>query len=245
MDKRIEDAAESEQRPAERPGTEEVGPLEKTFPNDHEGPPRAVVEAARPPRNAWDRMPNEGMQAYPAFLVYRDMGPDRTYQRVATQLGRHNSQISAWGAKYEWRKRTLAWDDHISARKDLERTKAMRAEAERTAREETARQQGQKAKFDHLTDLMLDKAKKMLEYPLATVTTKTVEGPGGTIAKTTIVQPGKWTFDTPGRIYKTLNDVREQASRNARIADEGEEREEDWMIMDYSKGPAATEPELD
>jgi lipoprotein-anchoring transpeptidase ErfK/SrfK len=190
-------------------------------------------------------MPRESMQAFAAFRTYLEMEQDRTYEGVATKLGKYKAQISLWGGKKNWVKRAMAWDQDRCKQKDFERTKAMKAEVERAAREETIRRQAQQAKFDQAKDMLTDKIMKMLEFPLGTVTSKVVKSPDGSNMKSTTVHPAKWTFDTTGRLFKLLNDINEQARRNAGIADEGQELHENWMIEDDDQtAPVAEIPML-
>ncbi|MDR4483809.1 MAG: hypothetical protein R3B95_11455 [Nitrospirales bacterium] len=62
----------------------------------------------------WDRLPGESVKAFAAFKVYRDMGMERSYRKVAKTLGRNLSWIRDWGGKYEWTRRVEAWEDHLN-----------------------------------------------------------------------------------------------------------------------------------
>src|ERR1700681_3369108 len=73
----------------------------------------------------------------------------------------------------------------------------------------------------------------MMEFPLATVTTKTVELAGG-MARVTTVLPAKWTFDTITRVGNLAFTLMERAVRNTGSVHGDEmERKENWMIEDY------------
>lgn len=58
----------------------------------------------------WDCQPGETAKAYQAFVTYRDIGPDRTVQRTANELGKNYTTVNAWSRKWEWAARAGAWD---------------------------------------------------------------------------------------------------------------------------------------
>lgn len=64
------------------------------------------VDDTRP----WDRQPGETSKAYDAFVAYRDMGGDRSYAKVARQLGKSTTLLDRWGRQNDWPSRTAAWD---------------------------------------------------------------------------------------------------------------------------------------
>lgn len=80
--------------------------------------------------NIWEKWPKETSKAYRAFLVYRDLGVDRSLRKVAMVL--HNSypglpeeeklsklprvipvQIQKWSRQNAWTTRVAAWDNFI------------------------------------------------------------------------------------------------------------------------------------
>jgi hypothetical protein len=73
----------------------------------------------------WDRQPGESEEAYRAFCVFRDMGPDReligAYRSTkGTAEGPSRARNTpgrwkTWLADHDWRRRALAWDNHRSA----------------------------------------------------------------------------------------------------------------------------------
>lgn len=69
-------------------------------------------ERTQPMLNLWDRMPNETMQCYARFLLYRDQP---TGQRSLKTLGIAKSLASRWSSKWQWVKRVQAWDDYLIA----------------------------------------------------------------------------------------------------------------------------------
>ena len=69
----------------------------------------------------WERQPQEGEEAYHAFLTYRDLGPLRTLEAARVRLGRRSGYLKPlerWSARREWRDRVGAWDEHLLAERD-------------------------------------------------------------------------------------------------------------------------------
>ena len=58
----------------------------------------------------WDRQPGETSKAYAAFVAYRDLGGERSYAKVARQLGKSTTLLDRWGRQNDWQSRTAAWD---------------------------------------------------------------------------------------------------------------------------------------
>lgn len=58
----------------------------------------------------WDRHPGESAKAYEAFVIYRDMGAERTVRKVAESLGKSDTLIVGWSSRHEWVRRVSAWD---------------------------------------------------------------------------------------------------------------------------------------
>lgn len=61
----------------------------------------------------WDRLDGEGEKPYQAFVMYRDMGLERTYQAVADGLQKSYTLIRRWKDKFDWEQRALAYDNHL------------------------------------------------------------------------------------------------------------------------------------
>ena len=77
----------------------------------------------------WERQPGETARAYEAFAVYRDLGPDRSINKTARALDKNRTTIGEWSAKYDWVKRTEAWDaeqDRIARQSQIDEIKKMR-----------------------------------------------------------------------------------------------------------------------
>ena len=66
----------------------------------------------------WDRITEqkEGTKPYAAFCIYRDMGNDRSCERVAIQLGKSRQLIGRWCTKYGWVERAAEYDAFLLAK---------------------------------------------------------------------------------------------------------------------------------
>ena len=82
-------------------------------------------------RDEYDRQPGEPETAWKSFVVYRDMGLDRTLDKARLVLGKekpgYNKVLEEWSVDWAWRMRTEAWDREI----DRRHRKAMFAEVEK------------------------------------------------------------------------------------------------------------------
>jgi hypothetical protein len=61
----------------------------------------------------WEKRPDEGMEAYQAFLIYRDAGRNRSIPEVAKSVGKHPSLLWRWAREHDWRDRAALWDREI------------------------------------------------------------------------------------------------------------------------------------
>jgi hypothetical protein len=87
----------------------------------------------------WGMQEGESPKAFASFCVYRDMGPERSFDGVRQRTGKqpwYKRQIERWADRYEWAARASAYDAHMdSVRRggyeDAERSAACRAYLER------------------------------------------------------------------------------------------------------------------
>lgn len=68
-------------------------------------------------RKAWDQLPEEPAHVYDKFLVYLQLGPDRTLQKAkdaiyGEQVGSVKT-LQSYSRKYSWINRAEAWDRHV------------------------------------------------------------------------------------------------------------------------------------
>ncbi len=61
----------------------------------------------------YERQPDEPETAWQCFVVYRDMGPERTLAKTAASLGRppgYIKYLEDCSRQYKWRARAISWD---------------------------------------------------------------------------------------------------------------------------------------
>lgn len=59
----------------------------------------------------WERQPGESDKAFEAFCIYRDMGSERTLQKVGQGLNKSTTLMSRWSSENNWVERVQAWED--------------------------------------------------------------------------------------------------------------------------------------
>lgn len=82
--------------------------------------------------NVWEKQPNESATSYLWFCKYRDMGRERTLERVKVECkkteGKYNSMLNRWSAKFNWVERAEAYDlylEKLKRKKNEEELKKM------------------------------------------------------------------------------------------------------------------------
>lgn len=68
--------------------------------------PRKKIVEAEP----WERQPEETVKAFEAFVIYRDLGPERSITKVTQTLNKSRPLIGEWSSKYRWVERCAAFD---------------------------------------------------------------------------------------------------------------------------------------
>ncbi len=63
--------------------------------------------------NPWDRQPGEGDEAWVAFVIYRDLGAERTLNKVRKELGKSDRICEKWSSAHQWVFRSAEWDKHL------------------------------------------------------------------------------------------------------------------------------------
>ena len=61
----------------------------------------------------WDRQKGESARAFEAFLVYLQMGPERSVRAVAQKLSKSYTLAGRWSSTYHWVERCRAWDTYL------------------------------------------------------------------------------------------------------------------------------------
>lgn len=97
----------------------------------------------------WEMQDSDTLKSWEAFVVYRDMGSERSLQRVAKELSKSEALIKRWSAKHNWGERIAAWE----------------SEQDRLLRIEMRRGIGQMRKrHADLAVKILEKAAEALQY---------------------------------------------------------------------------------
>lgn len=63
--------------------------------------------------DVWERKKKESDPAWAAFVLYRDMGEDRTLAEVGRRSGKSAPLMEMWSAKHDWVARCHAYDNHF------------------------------------------------------------------------------------------------------------------------------------
>lgn len=74
---------------------------------------------------SWHRQEGESQKAYEAFLVYRDLGVDRSLDAVVRKCNKHRSLLARWSSKHGWVERAQDYDDHITGIQHAQRQAAI------------------------------------------------------------------------------------------------------------------------
>jgi hypothetical protein len=144
----------------------------------------------------WQRRPREPARAYEAARAYFEMRAARSLTSVAQKYAKSTPLIKRWSVKWQWVSRAAAFDRYMDEVAERAVEKATREAAIRWQRlHEELRERKYQASVR-----LLDRVDKMLDFPLATVTTTEREGLNGTVIKTTIIKPARWSMDSAGRL---------------------------------------------
>lgn len=68
---------------------------------------------APPGTPLWERQTGEGDKAWEAFVIYRDLGPDRSLRQVAKRLERSPGYLEELSRTKGWTERVAAWDAEL------------------------------------------------------------------------------------------------------------------------------------
>lgn len=63
--------------------------------------------------DVWEKRRREGDRAYAAFVVYRNLGTQRSLSKVAQLVSKSVPLMKRWCARYHWARRAQAWDAHL------------------------------------------------------------------------------------------------------------------------------------
>lgn len=173
---------------------------------------------APPPRRPWDRLDAEKVEAFHAFLRYRDLGPNRTIaEAFRTYWAETNPEAeppktgpAPWAylaRRFRWDERCLAWDRYMQRAQDKGRARVQQTREAQRAR------QALKADDESIAaaQQLKIKAFQMLQWSLEEVVeeTRTLSEDGRTILVTKTIQPGKWTFRDAASMLKVARELEE------------------------------------
>lgn len=136
--------------------------------------------------HAFDRLPKESTKAWEAFVYYRNLGSDRSLDKVRRQYSDKPSYmalVARWSSRYSWVKRARAFDDYI------ERKSRIQLES-RLPLWEARREASLEANL-LLAAQIRNRLQEMINHPLLRQVTR-VEG-----EKTVhVTEPAGWTWNT-------------------------------------------------
>ena len=122
----------------------------------------------------FERQPKETSMAYESARAYFEMGADRSIALVAQKFTKSTRLLKRWSVAWSWVARAAAWDEQRQKMVDAAVAAAISETAVKVAAEwETRDRQLRQLQYD-LTQRTIAKMDKMLEFPLATVTTETL-----------------------------------------------------------------------
>lgn len=164
----------------------------------------------------YDRLANEGARPYAGFVLYRDLGPERSLEKVATSLGKSRSLMSRWSADFAWVERVAAFDADQERAEQEARAKVRAAEAEKWERRrlQAAAQKWVSAKK------LKRKAAAMLDFPLAEdeVAERDDEGRPVRVAR----KPARWNMATAAAMLKIAAEL-QTAALNEALGDDDDD----------------------
>lgn len=159
-------------------------------------------------KDPWSQRIGESMAAYSLFLVYLQLGPERTYDQVSQESGRLLEVVKKVAAYNAWPKRAKAYDERLAEVQLAAMQKSLEKEAAQRAKK---RSQFMDEEFE-VAKKLLAQAKEMAASPLYETTVdrietiQTVEGPKE-FATAVTMKPANWNKDTATRFAKTASEL--------------------------------------
>lgn len=174
---------------------------------------------------SYNRQPGESAQAFEALQLYLQLRADRSLDAVARKCGKNRSLLSRWSQKWEWVNRAREYDDWLNTEQRQAFEARARVEAERWVEIDTELRNEKL----QVARLIIDKVRKMLEFPLATV--RREQGPDGAVVT---VMPARWSMGSISRLAETAFELSRQAVKNeGSLTETGEERDEAWLVQPF------------
>jgi len=64
--------------------------------------------------HAFEQQPKESAKAFAAFVVYLNLGPERSLAAAGQKLGKCVASLERWSAKFDWAARVQAYAAHLA-----------------------------------------------------------------------------------------------------------------------------------
>lgn len=141
-------------------------------------------------KQLWQRQAGESDKAFEAFTYYRDLGPQRSLDKLRLVLPKNRALLGRWSAKWAWVDRCTAYDDSLDDKQLILKDNKV----DELATDWSIRQTEHRAKEWELSQALLAKAEQMLQWPIAQVENITDVYPDGKTKAITIIKPSKWGF---------------------------------------------------
>lgn len=187
----------------------------------------------------WERQPGEPLDWYAKFEHFRALGPQRTvfaaYRSVRAQAHpdanpasfRATSPPNTWNKaaeQWQWHARAQWWDEHMASQARQAEIDAAQTRAADLARKRDALRGDE----TDIAEQLLQRARRMLEYPLTRQRLVTSTDANGNAVATTIVEPVRWNMGDVARLILTSDKLRRLAldmeTETIRVDLEGEAR---------------------
>lgn len=146
----------------------------------------------------WERQADESERAYAAFRTWLEISPstDRAYLTAYRQFSgkpaakQCSGIFNSWIARYRWQARALAYDNDALRRQREAELRVQIAEREKWAKRRAAVAEEEWV----LSESLRQKAREMLQFPLATQTVshETTSPDGQSIYQQVTIEPGPW-----------------------------------------------------
>ena len=112
----------------------------------------ALTKKIPEPDYPWDRQPDESMQAFEAFAIYRDMAYQRSLAAAAWKLRKSKKLLERWSCGHGWVKRVAACDAYNDreSRNELEqeRRRAWQSTMQELEQERQERRPGRQSSME-------------------------------------------------------------------------------------------------
>jgi hypothetical protein len=159
--------------------------------------PRDGVKAT-PDQMSYERLPGESARAFNAFRIFRDLGADRTVNKVRISLGKpdqHLAQLQKWSSQFAWLARAALYDAWID--------RMRRQEMEASIPLWEGRRQDALRHNLELCAKLRERVEKMMEFPL---TKERVESRSD--GRTTVyVVPAGWSWSSITSMIRAICEI--------------------------------------